>query len=179
MLFASNDAQVLDESRPARPTLLQAQHIDALMTTSSIWMRSILNPGTRHLAGSPSGRSLVSSRALSYIGDLSISSASVEPPCDGLGGQLLPQQIFSRVQCRSDRPCVAIYRSGLPRQGLAGSTARGMHHPYVGRRFDWGIRIDDADSGVYVPKRWEPKIEGLSEATAHENRPIRLLTRSV
>ena len=34
--------------------------------------------------------------------------------------------------------------------------------------FDWGIGINDADNGVYLPKKWLPKLQGLEKATAHE-----------
>lgn len=34
--------------------------------------------------------------------------------------------------------------------------------------FDWGIGINDADNGVYLPKKWLPKLQDLEMATAHE-----------
>ncbi len=35
--------------------------------------------------------------------------------------------------------------------------------------FGWGIGINDADNGVYLPKKFSSKVEGLDDATAHEN----------
>ncbi len=34
--------------------------------------------------------------------------------------------------------------------------------------FRWGIGINDADNGVYLPKKWSSVVPGLNEATAHE-----------
>ena len=34
--------------------------------------------------------------------------------------------------------------------------------------FGWGIGINDADNGVYMPKKWSSKVPGMEEATAHE-----------
>ena len=34
--------------------------------------------------------------------------------------------------------------------------------------FRWGIGINDADNGVYLPKKWASQVPGLDEATAHE-----------
>lgn len=34
--------------------------------------------------------------------------------------------------------------------------------------FGWGISINDADNGVYLPKKWASKVPGLEQATAHE-----------
>lgn len=34
--------------------------------------------------------------------------------------------------------------------------------------FRWGIGINDADNGLYLPKSWASQVPGLDEATAHE-----------
>ena len=34
--------------------------------------------------------------------------------------------------------------------------------------FRWGIGINDADNGVYLPKKWSSQVPGLADATAHE-----------
>lgn len=34
--------------------------------------------------------------------------------------------------------------------------------------FRWGIGINDADNGVYLPKKWSSVVPGLDAATAHE-----------
>lgn len=34
--------------------------------------------------------------------------------------------------------------------------------------FRWGIGINDADNGVYLPKKWSSQVPGLENATAHE-----------
>jgi len=34
--------------------------------------------------------------------------------------------------------------------------------------FRWGIGINDADNGLYLPKKWSSKVPGLADATAHE-----------
>lgn len=34
--------------------------------------------------------------------------------------------------------------------------------------FRWGIGINDADNGLYLPKKWSSVVPGLDEATAHE-----------
>lgn len=34
--------------------------------------------------------------------------------------------------------------------------------------FRWGIGINDADNGVYLPKKWSSQVPGLEDATAHE-----------
>lgn len=34
--------------------------------------------------------------------------------------------------------------------------------------FRWGIGINDADNGLYLPKCWASQVPGLDEATAHE-----------
>lgn len=34
--------------------------------------------------------------------------------------------------------------------------------------FRWGIGINDADNGVYLPKKWTSLVPGLEEATAHQ-----------
>lgn len=34
--------------------------------------------------------------------------------------------------------------------------------------FRWGIGINDADNGVYLPKKWTSVVPGLEEATAHQ-----------
>lgn len=34
--------------------------------------------------------------------------------------------------------------------------------------FGWNIGINDADNGVYLPKKWSSKVPGLESATAHE-----------
>lgn len=33
--------------------------------------------------------------------------------------------------------------------------------------FGWNIGINDADNGVYLPKRWSSRVPGLENATAH------------
>lgn len=35
--------------------------------------------------------------------------------------------------------------------------------------FGWGIGINDADNGVYLPKKFSSEVAGLKDATAHEN----------
>jgi hypothetical protein len=35
--------------------------------------------------------------------------------------------------------------------------------------FNWGIGINDADNGIYLPKKWTSNVPGLEGATAHEN----------
>jgi hypothetical protein len=34
--------------------------------------------------------------------------------------------------------------------------------------FRWGIGINDADNGLYLPKRWVSQVPGLGAATAHQ-----------
>ncbi len=34
--------------------------------------------------------------------------------------------------------------------------------------FRWGIGINDADNGLYLPKKWSSQVPGLEDATAHE-----------
>jgi hypothetical protein len=34
--------------------------------------------------------------------------------------------------------------------------------------FRWGIGIDDADNGLYLPKTWASAVPGPEDATAHE-----------
>lgn len=34
--------------------------------------------------------------------------------------------------------------------------------------FRWGIGINDADNGLYLPKTWSSQVPGLEDATAHE-----------
>ena len=34
--------------------------------------------------------------------------------------------------------------------------------------FGWGIGINDADNGLYMPKKWSSNVPGLEESTAHE-----------
>jgi len=34
--------------------------------------------------------------------------------------------------------------------------------------FRWGIGINDADNGVYLPKKWSSVVPGLDAATTHE-----------
>ena len=34
--------------------------------------------------------------------------------------------------------------------------------------FNWGIGINDADNGVYLPKKWTSNVPKLEDATAHE-----------
>lgn len=34
--------------------------------------------------------------------------------------------------------------------------------------FKWGIGINDADNGLYLPKKWSSTVPGLEDATAHE-----------
>jgi hypothetical protein len=35
--------------------------------------------------------------------------------------------------------------------------------------FKWGIGINDADNGIYLPKKWTSNVPGLERATAHQN----------
>ena len=34
--------------------------------------------------------------------------------------------------------------------------------------FRWGIGINDADNGLYLPKKWSSDVPGLEDATAHQ-----------
>jgi hypothetical protein len=34
--------------------------------------------------------------------------------------------------------------------------------------FRWGIGINDADNGLYLPKKWSSQVPGAEDATAHE-----------
>ena len=79
---------------------------------------------------------------------------------------------------RSVRHSRTLARNIKKASGAAKHTQADAHHIVAaadkrarrarGFLFRWGIGINDADNGVYLPKKWTSQVPGLEDATAHE-----------